>query len=175
MIDIVNDILKVPIMYDYQIERRKRKRDADWDRLQMNMLIHRSKQSCNTYYIKIRSIGSKWITAVLIAVHFGTEKLIKLPLHQIYSYHNELLNNLKELKGEELKVKEIKYNHKFYYAEIDLKNEKPNLIDLHYCDICYEDHKQANENGYFNCIHKTFCNECYNQLTQKICPICRST
>jgi hypothetical protein len=58
----------------------------------------------------------------------------------------------------------------------DLKeklNEKiltPKLFEE--CPVCLDDENDVFE-GYFGCCH-SMCNDCYKQLNNKICPICRS-
>lgn len=171
MIDITDEILQFPIMYDYQIQNRKRLRDANWDKLFMNNLIKKKEYS---HFLIIRRIGRDWITAVLINEINYVIKLIKLPINQLYSYSPNELEMLRELKGKRLNIKEFKYNFKYYYAEINLNGNKGKLIDLPYCDVCFEENLKTNEVGYFNCSHKSLCFKCYFNLKQKICPFCRS-
>lgn len=43
------------------------------------------------------------------------------------------------------------------------------------CNICYENNKDTHKIGFFICIHKDICFDCYNKMNNiKRCPICRA-
>jgi len=42
------------------------------------------------------------------------------------------------------------------------------------CCVCFESGKLGCENGFFKCGHIEICDGCYNRLSAKKCPICRS-
>ena len=176
MIDIVEGILRIPIMYDWEIENRKRRCDTEHDRWRMKHFVRLSNTNkLKNYFIEIRSIGREWITIELKYYSWFvgniTEKIIKLPINQLYSYSKDFLDELRELKGKHLNIKEIKYNHKYYYAEIDLNEILTNLDE---CKICFENNVKSIQTGYFNCSCKNLCNYCFVNLRNKICPFCRS-
>lgn len=173
-IDEENNLI-FPIMYDYEIDATKREHNRRWKRIRMNSLVNRTSSSLlHGYSLRITCVGRYWIHAKLLWTNFNSiwsEKKIKLPIYGLYNYDRSFLDILKSLVGEDLAIQKIKYNHDFYYAKIKLRNV---IMEPCNCDICLEEGKEADSEGYFQCTHKNICDECYDKLIHKVCPFCRS-
>lgn len=118
-------------------------------------------------YYGLITVGYKWIhVSIKWLLLDKTEIHYKFKKNKFSKRH---LNNLKNYTHKMLKLKPIiLLNYIYFLMEI------PTTVYLNVsCCICLEE-KQADDKGYFDCIHKETCDDCFNLLKTKICPLCRA-
>jgi len=149
--------------------------------------------------IEIERIGYKYVTIrhydmyMLNACPFLTKRKIQIRICFFYNlpykyqdygeYVNIDLNKLQLNKPyhitriEKKMALTPKYQDEVdFFAVINLKPTFIPTMEINNCCACFEDKQLANENGYFKCSHNDcICHKCFDSLTNKICPLCRSS
>lgn len=140
--------------------------------------------------IVLNKIGSKYLTIrtydnyMQLVCPYVTPK--KLQIKKCFLYDNDLNSNwvIRKIKiNKPYKINKIEKVNNDYYAVIDVnkKEEESQMVYLNKlkyelidCCACLNKSILIYETPYFKCSHNEICLDCYKQLNNKICPICRS-
>jgi len=181
MIDVLNNkykLLKVPLRFHKEINEMKYQVNKSYAYHEMEALLNRDHY--NNFYINL-FVGRKYITVWLKSKHyspiyrkvfFATQRKLKILKTDI---DNDTIEILQENQNETFSIYKINKNDEFYYAVIYLENlieDETEIIDD--CVCCLNINQQGNKDGYFQCSHRNVCSQCYYQLKEKSCPLCRA-
>ena len=184
MINPCQEIHLPVFIYEEAKKKYKREHNLKYEMKYFSNLLEGGSDVLKYERIQFVRIGNKYIHLKIYdeyiqnACHFSTKKLIKMPRCYLYNHIGNYCFNIILLEqGKAYKIKSIEKRDNDYYTVINLKDEpvlkQQVLIDI--CNICMEEKQSANQEGYYKCSHKDcICNNCYNQLKKKICPLCRS-
>jgi len=181
------DEVFIPI-FIYQDAKEKYKYNGNFQK-ELREYENLMKADLKNDVIEIERIGSKYVTIR----HYDTYMLNlcpfvskrKIQIQRCHLYLNNYNCDIKKLQLEKPysisrivpKKPLISFDTNVvdYFAVINLKPTSIPTLVINNCSVCFEDNQLAVENGYFKCSHKDcICNNCFDCLPRKICPLCRS-